>query len=93
MGLYNTYSGVQLKVGKLELNEYQIGDKVNIPNGAYIGAYGLVIIKSGCLDYVTERIFNTYGDEVSFRKLIQVDNPFYETLKIFKESTEPKEEE
>lgn len=47
MGIYNTYGekGIQLKVGELSMKHYNLGDKVEIPDGIYVGYGGVVVIK------------------------------------------------
>ena len=47
MGLFNTYGKTQLKVGDLYCKNYSIGDKAEIPDGIYLGYYGIVVVYRG----------------------------------------------
>jgi hypothetical protein len=49
MGCYDTFGtlGIQLKNGECVLNEFSIGDKVNLSDGIYVGFGGFVVIYNG----------------------------------------------
>ena len=47
MGVYDEYAGIQLKVGPCCLAQYDVGDKVEIPDGVYVGHSGVVVILDG----------------------------------------------
>jgi len=46
MGIYNTYgkNGLQLKVGDCCLKQFNLDDKVDIPDGVYIEYGGVIVI-------------------------------------------------
>ncbi len=47
MGDFNTYGHIQLKIGDVSNKRYNIGDKVDLADGVYIGYGGAVGIKDG----------------------------------------------
>jgi hypothetical protein len=79
MGLFDTYAGCQLKVGDVELNDFEVGDTVKIPDGIYIALEGIIVIKNGILVCgPDEKIFDKWGDEIDPKavvNLIKGNNP------------------
>ena len=49
MGAYNSYAGVQLKIGDVQGIEFEIGEDVNIEDGIYLGYEGAVVVFDGKL--------------------------------------------
>jgi len=66
MGVYDHYGeeAVQLKVGPCELKQYNVGDKVDIRDGVYIGWEGIVVIHEGKLLHVYPCLITKYGEEL-----------------------------
>jgi hypothetical protein len=63
MGLYNSFSGVQLKLEKeLYLKYYDIGDKVDLNDGLYLGADGFVVIHKKRLFKKYDFLMNSHGN-------------------------------
>lgn len=95
MGIFDTYAGCQLKVGDVMLNDYDVGDKVKIPDGIYIALEGIVVIKNGVLVCgPDEKIFDKWGNEIeraTTTNLIKHNNPVQVAMDELK-ATQPKEE-
>jgi len=71
MGVYNIYGNVQLKVADdLTLKTFEIGDKVDIPDGAYVGYEGVVIVIDGKLSRVFPGLFDKYGGEYDLLQIV-----------------------
>lgn len=85
MGTYDTYAGVQLKIGPCILNDYEIGEEVPIDDGIYYAANdGFIVIHDGVLIMCTEYITDKYGNELLPNKLID-NNPIVTALEEVKE--------
>lgn len=54
MGMYDTYEGVQCKVGFCTDEEYHIGDDVPMKEGVFQGHKGFIVIKDHVLVAVVE---------------------------------------
>lgn len=80
MGVYNTYEGVQLKIGRCELKEYKLGDKVDIPDGIYVGYEGVVVIADKMLVAQYEKIFDKWGGVISCDSAINGHNQITKAL-------------
>ena len=76
MGSYNTYGEIQLKVSDdLSLKEFKDGDEVDIPDGAYLGYGGIVVVKNGKLVGTFDRLQTSWGGEVDIDALVKDNNP------------------
>jgi len=62
MGLFDTYAGVQLKIGDVCLRSFRVGHAVPIPDGIYLAREGIVVIKEGKL------LASFEGDDIIFDK-------------------------
>jgi len=75
MGIFDTYGQSQLKAGDPWQHQWNIGDKVNIPDGIYPGSPDFIVIKDGKLLAEVETLYDYYGehpttaDEVAEGKL------------------------
>lgn len=85
MGAYNCYGEVlqlQLKVGVDNPEEayksFSVGDKVDIPDGIYLGESGAVAIHNGILVAETESVFDKWGSQMSLDAMIGHRNPVYQ---------------
>jgi len=94
MGIYDTYAGeIQLKVNLLadEMRDFEIGDKVPLANGVYLGYEGIVIVRNGVFtDYFPEEyLFDKYGDRVDVKEILDEVSPVVQAVKeaIEKERT------
>jgi hypothetical protein len=77
MGVYNTYAGVQLKVeSDCDLREYQIGDKVTLLDGIYVGNEGFAVIISGVLVSIFPMITTKWGDLLDPENVLKNSNLF-----------------
>lgn len=81
MGIYNTYNGIQLKVGIVDMKYYKIGDKVDIPDGVYIGYEGVVVIEDGKLLETHEYLTDKWGNRIGVKDVISPNNPINKALK------------
>lgn len=72
MGMYDTYGelGIQLKVGERALNDYQVGDAVQIPDGIYVGHTGAIVIKDGMFIVEFSHLLSKWGDRLSPDEII-----------------------
>lgn len=77
MGVFDTYGITQLKVGDCNFNQYNIGDKVEIPDGVYISYDGAVVVNDGVFICFFERLFDKWGNPLSIENILDVRWPFF----------------
>ena len=65
MGIYDTYVGVQLKVGEVCLREYELGDEVDIPDSVYVASDGIIVIIDGKLAARFDYAISKWGDIIT----------------------------
>ncbi len=72
MGIYNTYgdNGLQLKVGDPCLYHFDLGDKVDIPDGVYIEYGGVVVIKDGIFIAEYPELTDKWGGVVTCDEIL-----------------------
>lgn len=85
MGVYDTYDGIQLKVGPRDLGDYAKGDTVPIPDGVYVADNGIVVILNGMLAETFANLTSKWGDTLVPYEVIKEMHPFAQALKIIKE--------
>lgn len=86
MGVYDIYAGVQLKCGPCELGDYEIGERVPIPDGIYLGVGGFVVVHDEKLLAVYDHMVTSWSDEVPARALADHYSPVRRAvLEIMKE--------
>jgi len=61
MGVYDSYGEVQLKTGPCILQEYHIGDEVDISDGLHFGYEGCVVVVGRKLVAVTDKMYDKWG--------------------------------
>ena len=87
MGVYNTYGNkinAQLKVGaSLTSEHYEIGSKVDIPDGLYITYDGVIIVRHSRLydEFIPDELFDKWGEKIDLPKLLYKLNPIVEAVK------------
>jgi hypothetical protein len=86
MGTYDTYGDVQMKVGDPNFNDYKIGDKTPIPDGAYIAYEGIVVIKDGIFVTVVEDLYANMkpildGAYIAYEEIVVVNGIFVTVVK------------
>ena len=90
MGIYDTYEGIQLKIGDVQMTYFSIGDAVPRPDGIYFGHEGAVAIFKGKLvgSYTDGQYIDKWGERIK----VDVDskNPIREALKEALKSQEPR---
>jgi hypothetical protein len=65
MGMYDEYDGQQMKIGDdLTCHNFEIGDEVTIPDGAYLTWEGVVVIHDGRLVCTFPTLTTKWGDAV-----------------------------
>lgn len=77
MGVYDTYGQAQIKVGQVTMENYSIGDKVPIKDGAYIALESIVIVSNGVFvaELPKDALYTKWGDRIESEKLIQWFHP------------------
>lgn len=82
--MYNTYAGVQLKIAtELTLENYKIGQAVDIPDGIYVGHGGYIVVKDGILIMKRAHITTSWGHKVKAKILLDKYNPLLKAIKKF----------
>jgi len=74
MGVYDTYDGIQLKIGFNNLDEYNIGDETPLEDGIYVGYEGIALIKNGVFIEKYEFIIDKWGNRIFPREIIDHNN-------------------
>lgn len=66
MGIYDTYGDTQLKVGDVDMSDYQIGDKAPLPDGIYFALEGAVVIYRNLFvaEIPLDAVFDKWGGKV-----------------------------
>lgn len=80
MGVYNTYAGVQLKNGSSTLEEFKIGDVVDLPDGIYVGQEGFVIVGSAILMGKFKTITTKWGDVLQPEQVLEEYHPLKKAM-------------
>lgn len=75
MGIYDIYGQVQLKVGDIGMDFYEVGDKVSIPDGVYLGYEGIVVIKDGKFIAEFEEMTTKWGGTIKPADIVTLENP------------------
>jgi hypothetical protein len=77
MGVYGIYGKmeIQLKVGDTDLTRFNVGDKVNLSDGIYLGFEGAVIIKDGIFIAEFDTLTSKWGDLILPSAIITEYNP------------------
>lgn len=94
MGVYNTYGDeicMQMKVApvrRLTLEHFSVGDKVHIPDGAYLGYEGVIIVREGILVAESSTIFDKWGGFLSTKEILDPHNPVSQVIKEIEQSSE-----
>jgi len=87
MGIYDTYGGIQLKVGDVDMNYFDVGDTVPIEDGVYLTPEGIVVILDGKLVRTFEKAISKWGEPIDPEDILKVLElrPFDVAMKGFKE--------
>ena len=85
MGVYDTYAGIQLKVGPMDLGNYTKGDTVPIPDGVYVADEGIVVVLNSILAGTFANLISKWGDTLVPREVIEEMHPFAQALKVIRE--------
>ena len=76
MGVYDTYVGIQLKVGEGSLREYGLGDEVDIPDSVYIAPDGIIVIIEGKLAAKFDYGISKWGDQLTITDMLTKVTPW-----------------
>lgn len=68
--MFDWYGNIQLKVGACNLEEYYIGDTVEIEDGVYIGNEGVVVILNGKFAAEFVRMTTKWGHNVNIEEVL-----------------------
>jgi hypothetical protein len=86
MGLFDNYEHVQIKVGDPYLRQFEIGDKVPIIDGVYVGNEGVVVVKDQILVAVFDQLISKWGEAIQPSEVL--DNPLDKALAKIAEERE-----
>jgi len=75
MGMYDTYEGVQLKAGPCSMNNYEMGDRVELHDGLYIGYEGVIVVGDGKLRGVYKTMTDKWGKKMNLYKVLNLSSP------------------
>jgi len=80
MGIYDTYGDTQIKVGDVNMVDYQIGDKASLPDGIYFGYGGAVVICQGLFvaEIPLDAVFDKWGGRVEID--VNLRNPVSQAI-------------
>jgi len=86
MGCYDTYGRLemQLKCGECLLNNFAVGDKVDIQDGVYVAYEGVAVVKDGIFIAEFENLTDKWGGKISPEEIIESRNPIGIYLKVIK---------
>jgi len=81
MSAYNIYGKrkIELKIGDLKMHQFNQGDKVDIPDGVYIGS-GVVVIHKRKFVAEFDRLVDKWGDPIDVSELLSNRNPVKKAL-------------
>jgi hypothetical protein len=73
---YNIYGKrkIELKIGDLKMHQFSQGDKVDIPDGVYVGS-GVVVIHKGKFVAEFDHLVDKWGDPIDVSELLSNRNP------------------
>jgi len=80
MGIYNTYGNVQMKIDCDDMISYNVGDKVPIPDGVYVGREGVIVINKGIFVAEFPHIISKWGEIISCEKVIESNDVYQKTV-------------
>jgi len=82
MGVYDTYNGIQLKVGPCLCEDYELADNVPIEDGIYVGHGGFVVIISGILHATFDALTTKWGGVITPHQVLDIQfSGFFENRK------------
>ncbi len=90
MGTYNTYGNVQIKVGLIDMKKYKIDDKVDIPDGIYVGYGGAIVIKDGIFVMEVRILIDKWGKSIDCLTVLRGRGLLDEVLDKTEVTTEEK---
>jgi len=81
---YDTYGRleIQLKIGYPIMREYEVGDKVPLSDGVYLGYEGIVVVVGGV--FVAEfktHLFSKWGNEIDYKKVLDDLSPVIQAIR------------
>lgn len=77
MGMYDVYGdGIQVKINPQGLN-YEVGDKLSLADGIYIGYEGIIVVEHG--EFIAlfgyNELFDKWGNRLSCKDILDSNNP------------------
>lgn len=88
MGIFDVYGRrrIQIKVsndGELGygLRQFNLGDKVPLHDGVYIGLEGIVVVVDGTFVAEFDHVTDKWGNQVSYAEWLRHNNPVTEAIK------------
>lgn len=92
MGMYDTVGtrGVQIKSipGGNHLNQYILGDAINLPDGVHIGHEGWFVVKAMTVVSTGENVYDKYGNELNRSYILSPNNPINNIIEVVKKEME-----
>lgn len=77
-GTYDTYGDIQMKIGMIdgEMRGFEIGDKVDLPPGIYVGYGGFIVIdEKQTFAAVYPDITDKWGNIIDPDDILDTNNP------------------
>jgi hypothetical protein len=84
MGIYDCYGNAQLKLGDVEMRDFQVGDEVPIPDGVYVDYGAVVVIKDGKFLAEFENLTTKWGDTVDSSVVLEPHSAVVQAMKDVK---------
>lgn len=81
MGVFDEVEGIQIKLLDCSMNEYKVGDKIDLDDGCYIGYEGAFIVKEKTIMGVAYALYTKWGDKVKAEDILDSKSPIVRYLK------------
>lgn len=81
--IYDTYGHTQLKVGPGTNRQFNVGDKVEIADGVYLGREGIVVIVGGVFIAEEKKLLTKWNDLLNRLKILDKHDPILKAIQDF----------
>ena len=83
MGCYDIVGNIQIKCTDCSMHDYKLGDGIELSNGIYIGYEGAFVVIKNKIVFITESVFDKWGNRLDCGDIIREKNPIMGVLKTF----------